>query len=157
VSPTITGGPGVINSYEYGFRVPLVVVSPYAKPAHSHQINDFGSILKFIEGTFSLSTVAPELLAAMLQAALDRCRQEPIHLLELIGLTHELEGKLEHWNVSLHPGAHCLLGCTITSRTIRRWPRVSKTHPSGSPRCSMAIPACARSRQLKLTFQDKSA
>jgi hypothetical protein len=38
---------------------------------------------------------APELLAAMLQAALDRCRQEPIHMLELIGLTDELEQKLE--------------------------------------------------------------
>jgi phospholipase C len=53
VSPTITGGPGVINSYEYGIRVPLIVVSPYAKPAYiSHQVNDFGSILKFIEATF---------------------------------------------------------------------------------------------------------
>jgi phospholipase C len=61
VSPTITGGPGVINSYQYGFRVLLIVVSPYAKPAYiSHQVNDFGSILKFIEGTFSLPNIAPE-------------------------------------------------------------------------------------------------
>jgi phospholipase C len=60
VSPTITGGPGIINSYEYGFRVPLIVVSPYAKPAHiSHQVNDFGSILKFIEGTFGVGNIAP--------------------------------------------------------------------------------------------------
>jgi phospholipase C len=60
VSPTITGGPGVINSYEYGIRVPLIVVSPYAKPAYiSHQVNDFGSILKFIEATFSVGNVAP--------------------------------------------------------------------------------------------------
>jgi len=52
--------PPVLNSYEYGFRVPLIVVSPYAKPGHvSHQVNDFGSILKFIEETFGLSTVAP--------------------------------------------------------------------------------------------------
>jgi phospholipase C len=53
--------PSIINSYEYGLRVPLIVVSPYAKPAYvSHQVNDFGSILKFIEGTFALpSTVAP--------------------------------------------------------------------------------------------------
>lgn len=52
--------PAIINSYEYGFRVPLIVVSPYAKPAYvSHQVNDFGSILKFIEETFGLSTVAP--------------------------------------------------------------------------------------------------
>ena len=53
--------PAIINSYEYGFRVPLIVVSPYAKAAHvSHQVNDFGSILKFIEETFALpTTVAP--------------------------------------------------------------------------------------------------
>jgi phospholipase C len=59
-SPTITGGPGIINSYEYGFRVPLIVVSPYAKPAYIlYQVNDFGSILKFIEATFGVSNVAP--------------------------------------------------------------------------------------------------
>jgi len=60
VSPSGPNGPGVISSYEYGFRVPLIVVSPYAKPAYiSHQVNDFGSTLKFIEQTFGLSTVAP--------------------------------------------------------------------------------------------------
>jgi phospholipase C len=42
--------PKVINSYEYGFRVPLIVVSPYAKAKYiSHNTHDFGSILKFIE------------------------------------------------------------------------------------------------------------
>jgi phospholipase C len=42
------------------FRVPLIVVSPYAKPAYiSHQVNDVGCILKFIEGTFSLPNIAP--------------------------------------------------------------------------------------------------
>jgi len=60
VSPAAPTGPGVISSYEYGLRVPLIVVSPYAKAAYvSHQVNDFGSILKFIEGTFGLSNVAP--------------------------------------------------------------------------------------------------
>ncbi len=52
--------PAIINAYEYGLRVPLIVVSPYAKAAYiSHQVNDFGSILKFIETTFGLSNVAP--------------------------------------------------------------------------------------------------
>jgi phospholipase C len=52
--------PAIINAYEYGFRVPLIVVSPYAKAKYvSHQVNDFGSILKFIEEVFGLSTVAP--------------------------------------------------------------------------------------------------
>jgi len=51
---------GIHNSYEYGFRVPLIVVSPYAKAAHiSHVTHDFGSVLKFIETTFGLPEVDP--------------------------------------------------------------------------------------------------
>jgi phospholipase C len=50
--------PKLINSYEYGFRVPLIVVSPYAKAGYiSHVTHDFGSILKFIEGTFALPSL----------------------------------------------------------------------------------------------------
>lgn len=50
--------PPVINSYEYGFRVPLIVVSPYAKPSYvSHVNHDFGSILKFIEGVYNLPSL----------------------------------------------------------------------------------------------------
>lgn len=46
------------SGYVYGFRVPLIVVSPYAKAAHiSHVNHDFGSILKFIEGTFDLPSL----------------------------------------------------------------------------------------------------
>jgi phospholipase C len=52
--------PKIFNSYEYGFRVPLIVISPYAKPAHiSHVTHDFGSVLKFIETMFGLTTVGP--------------------------------------------------------------------------------------------------
>ncbi len=50
--------PKVINSYEYGFRVPLIVVSPYAKAKYiSHTTHDFGSILKFIEETFGVQSL----------------------------------------------------------------------------------------------------
>jgi phospholipase C len=50
--------PSISNSYEYGFRVPLIVVSPYAKPAYvSHVTHDFGSILKFIEEVFELPSL----------------------------------------------------------------------------------------------------
>jgi phospholipase C len=46
--------------YEYGFRVPLVVISAYAKPQYiSHATHDFGSILKYIEENFGLSSIAP--------------------------------------------------------------------------------------------------
>src|SRR6202158_4024193 len=44
--------------YVYGFRVPLIVVSPYVKAQHiSHTQHDFGSILKFVEATFSLPSL----------------------------------------------------------------------------------------------------
>ncbi|HUE50771.1 MAG TPA: alkaline phosphatase family protein [Terriglobales bacterium] len=50
--------PTIINSYEYGFRVPLIVVSPYAKSGYvSHVTHDFGSILKFIEQNFGLPSL----------------------------------------------------------------------------------------------------
>jgi phospholipase C len=50
--------PPILNSYEYGFRVPLIVISPYAKPAYvSHVQHDFGSILKFIEETFNVPSL----------------------------------------------------------------------------------------------------
>lgn len=50
--------PPIYNSYEYGFRVPLLVVSPYARPSYvSHATHDFGSILRFIEETFGLPSL----------------------------------------------------------------------------------------------------
>jgi phospholipase C len=43
------------SGYVYGFRVPLIVVSPYAKAAKiSHVKHDFGSILKFVEENLGL-------------------------------------------------------------------------------------------------------
>ena len=50
--------PNIYNSYEYGFRVPLIVVSPYAKKGYvSHVTHDFGSILNFVETTFGLPSL----------------------------------------------------------------------------------------------------
>jgi phospholipase C len=44
--------------YVYGFRVPLIVISPYAKPGYiSHVNHDFGSILKFIEEIYGLGSL----------------------------------------------------------------------------------------------------
>lgn len=46
------------SGYVYGFRVPLIVVSPYARPQYiSHEIHDFGSILKFVEAAFRLPSL----------------------------------------------------------------------------------------------------
>ena len=50
--------PHIYNAYELGFRVPLIVVSPYAKSGYvSHQAHEFGSILKFVEGVFNLKSL----------------------------------------------------------------------------------------------------
>jgi phospholipase C len=44
--------------YVYGFRVPLIVMSPYAKAQYiSHTAHDFGSVLNFIEQNFGLSSL----------------------------------------------------------------------------------------------------
>jgi len=41
-----------------GFRVPMIVVSPYAKRHHvSHVPYEFGSLLKYVESTFGLPSL----------------------------------------------------------------------------------------------------
>jgi len=48
----------MLNSYEYGFRGPMIVMSPYPKQTYmSHATHDFGSILKFIEETYDLPSL----------------------------------------------------------------------------------------------------
>jgi len=59
VAPTvINDGVSWGSGYVYGFRVPLIFVSPYAKAAYiSHVTHDDGSILKFVETTFGLPSL----------------------------------------------------------------------------------------------------
>jgi phospholipase C len=59
VAPTVVDdGVSWGSGYIYGFRVPLLVVSPYAKAQYiSHETHDFGSILKFIEARFNLPSL----------------------------------------------------------------------------------------------------
>jgi len=59
VAPTVVlDGTSWGSGYVYGFRVPLIVVSPYAKAAYiSHVTHDFGSTLKFIERAFGLGSL----------------------------------------------------------------------------------------------------
>ncbi len=50
--------PRIYNSYELSFRVPLIVVSPYAKPGYvSHTPHEFGSLLRFVEDRYNLGTL----------------------------------------------------------------------------------------------------
>jgi phospholipase C len=53
-APTIL--PGVQGDYQYGFRVPLLVVSAYTPEGYiNDNRHDFGSILRFIEHNFSIT------------------------------------------------------------------------------------------------------
>lgn len=46
---------GIFGDYEFGFRVPLLVVSAYTPQAYvNNEILDFGSVLRFVENTFSI-------------------------------------------------------------------------------------------------------
>jgi hypothetical protein len=74
-NPGYVGGSGNGQQYVYGFRVPLIVVSPYAKQGYisgpasnptcpNFYCHDFGSMLNFVEYAFgsngnSLGTIGP--------------------------------------------------------------------------------------------------
>lgn len=48
--------PPQVDSHGYGFRVPTIVISPYARQGYvDHTTSDFTSILKFIETTYNLA------------------------------------------------------------------------------------------------------
>jgi phospholipase C len=50
--------PAQVSYTGLGFRVPMIVISPFAKPGSvSHTDYNFGSILKFIEQTFGLGSL----------------------------------------------------------------------------------------------------
>jgi phospholipase C len=51
--------PPQVDAYGYGFRVPALLVSPFARPGYiDHTVLDFASILRFIEDNWSLNPVA---------------------------------------------------------------------------------------------------
>jgi phospholipase C len=53
---TAANGPGLFD--RYGFRVPAVVISPYAKPNHvSHTVYDHTSVLKLVEEKWNLGAL----------------------------------------------------------------------------------------------------
>ena len=48
--------PPTIDHFGYGFRVPLIVLSPYAKQGYiDHSTGEFDSMLKFIEDNWGLA------------------------------------------------------------------------------------------------------
>ena len=65
ISPMLQPGDTQASFDRYGFRVPVVVVSPYSKPHYvSHVVDDHTSILKFIETRYGLSPLTARDAAA---------------------------------------------------------------------------------------------
>ncbi|HMD46778.1 MAG TPA: alkaline phosphatase family protein [Acidimicrobiales bacterium] len=65
IAPMLQSGDTVAAFDHYGFRVPLVVVSPFARAHYvSHTVDDHTSILKFIETRFSLPALTARDAAA---------------------------------------------------------------------------------------------
>jgi phospholipase C len=57
--------PPQIDSYGYGFRVPCLVISPFARAGYiDSTVNDHTSVLKFIENRFGLSPLSARDAAA---------------------------------------------------------------------------------------------
>jgi phospholipase C len=55
LAPMVPAGDTPYDFASYGFRVPLIAVSPYARPHHvSHVVGDHTSLLRFIEARFRL-------------------------------------------------------------------------------------------------------
>ena len=47
--------PPQVDAFGFGIRVPMLVISPYAKPGHvSHELGEFSSVLRFIEDNWGL-------------------------------------------------------------------------------------------------------
>jgi phospholipase C len=52
--------PPQVDAYGYGFRVPCLIISPYARQGFiDHTVADHTSVLKFIESVFGLPSLAP--------------------------------------------------------------------------------------------------
>jgi phospholipase C len=71
--------PDQIDVQGLGFRVPMIVVSPYARPAYiSHTHYEFGSILKFVESVYGLASLGTtDVRAASMMDCFD-FKQKPI-------------------------------------------------------------------------------
>lgn len=50
--------PAQVNYTSLGFRIPMILISPYAKPSNiSQTVYNYGSILRFVEETFNLGSL----------------------------------------------------------------------------------------------------
>jgi phospholipase C len=93
--------PNQIDLQGLGFRVPMLVVSPYARPGHiSHTHYEFGSILKFVESIYGLQSLGTtDVRAASMLDCFD-FHQKPIPFSVVpaaLGISH-----FQHERPSLH-------------------------------------------------------
>ena len=103
VPPGIEGAPHTLpGGYDrYGFRVPTVIVSPYARPDFiSHVVNDHTSILKLIETKWNLPAITFR----------DANANNLLECLDLKGAPHFLEPPLLPEPGLVSMPSHCMPG-----------------------------------------------
>jgi len=104
--------PPQVDKFGYGFRVPLLTISPYAKQGFiDHIVGDHTSILKFVETVFSLPPLTQrDALANNLMEAFDFSQAprapfllpEPQYITEHYPVTVQSIEKIEETGFELH-------------------------------------------------------
>lgn len=133
--------PPQVDDYGYGFRVPALLVSPYA-PAGTidHTTLEYTSILRFIEENWGLEPLTPrDALANSIASGLDFDQPpRPAHLVPAQrGAAEEVRGASPGFNVFAYMAVLMLTaGALIWGRRLvpSRFRRRSGTAPSEEPR-----------------------
>ena len=93
--------PPQVDRFGFGFRVPLLTISPYAKPGYiDSQLGEFSSVLRFIEDNWGLSQLTHRDRDAFNLSYVFDFEQEPREPFEL-PLRTDCEGPMLH-----QPDAH---------------------------------------------------
>jgi len=124
--------PPQVDAYGYGFRVPCLIISPYAKEGLiDNTQGDFTSILKFIETTFSLSSLSSrDAQANDLMEAFDFA-QPPSPPLVLPGPFLANRYPLTYSNGTLYTGPNSSIQVfTLTSTVTQSQATVTSTLPA---------------------------
>ena len=136
--------PPRVDAAGYGFRVPALLVSPYARRGHVDGTRlDTTSILKFIEDNWGLKPLARrDARAGSLRGAFDFSR--PAREPSIIAATRPAAEPREprRWVIYLAYGSALLLSGVLIALAFRAAPRAS--HAAGLAALALLLVLCAR-------------
>jgi phospholipase C len=138
--------PPQVDSLGYGFRVPCLIISPYAKPGFiDHTQSDFTSTLKFIETVYSLPPLASrDALANNLMEAFD-FSQAPSRPLVLPGPFTAEHYPLTYTNGTLYKRVASTTAVVTTTRTSTVTSTLSAPTITSTVTSTSTVPATANS------------